>query len=59
MVLTKNTAEYTQKETKEPNWNTTHPPLLPPLTRKSWTPVAVLEAMAGQRKVMRHKIQNI
>lgn len=34
MVLTKNTAEYTQKETKEPNWNTTHPPLLPPLKKK-------------------------
>lgn len=58
MVLTKNTAEYTQKETKEPNCDTTHPPLLPSI-KNSWTPVAVLEAMTGQRKVMRHKIQNI
>lgn len=57
MVLTKNTAEYTQKETKEPNWNTTHPPLLPPLKKKQLD--TVLEAMAGQRKVMRHKVQNI
>lgn len=57
MVLTKNTAEYTQKETKEPNWNTTHPPLLPPLKKRQLD--TVLEAMAGQRKVMRHKVQNI
>lgn len=45
------------KGTKLEHYPSTSPS--PSHEKNSWTPVAVLEAMAEQRKVMRHKIQNI